>query len=89
MRFCAALSADNTDARPERAHNVRYKKVKASVVSAPVAGRRSNDHWSPLDKRKSVRFEKSVILYNYLSDYGMVVYEIIAPKGRQEHRRGC
>ena len=38
MRFCAALSADNTDARPERAHNVRYRKVKASVVSAPVVG---------------------------------------------------
>ena len=38
MRFCAALSADNTDARPERAHNVRLKMVKASVVSAPVVG---------------------------------------------------
>ena len=51
MRFCAALSADNTDARPERAHNVRYKKVKASVVFRP-SGRRSNDHWPPLDKPK-------------------------------------
>ena len=88
MRFCAALSADNTDARPERAHNVRYRKVKASVVSAPVVGEAMTTGllWT---SQKSVRFEKSVILYNYLSDYGMVVYEIIAPKERQEHRRGC
>ena len=60
MRFFVALSADNTDARPERAHNVRYKKVKASVVSAPVVGEAMTTGL-PWTSQKSA-FLKSVIL---------------------------